>query len=143
MDYRELEKTAQRDNFLLPHIDVIVDNTIRHAMFSFMNGFSCYNQIKIVVEYKKKPFLTPWGTFCFKVMLFGLENAGTTYQRAMTTLFDDMIHYEIDVYVDDMIAKPEEEEDHLVNLGEMFNWLRKYQLKLNPTSTSLGPFSVN
>ena len=43
-------------------------------------------------------------TFCYKVMSFGLKNAGATYQRAMVALFHDMIHHEIEVYVDDMIT---------------------------------------
>ena len=58
---------------------------------------------------EKTSFITPWGTFCYRVMPFGLKNAGATYQRAMTTLFHDMIHKEIEIYVDDMIARTEEE----------------------------------
>jgi len=49
-------------------------------------------------------------------MSFGLKNAGATYQRAMVALFHDMMHREIEVYVDDMIAKSKTEEEHLVNL---------------------------
>lgn len=50
-------------------------------------------------------FITPRGTFCYKVMPLGLENAGAIYQRAVTTLFHDMMHKEMEVYVDDMIGK--------------------------------------
>ena len=57
-----------------------------------------------------------WGMFCYKVMPFGLKNAGATYQWAMVALFHDMMHKEIEVYVDDMIAKSKTEEEHLVNL---------------------------
>ena len=46
-------------------------------------------------------------------MPFGLKNAGATYQRAMVTLFHDMMHKEIEVYVDDMIAKSKREDDHV------------------------------
>jgi len=53
-------------------------------------------------------------------MSFGLKNAGASYQRAMVTLFHDMIHKEIEVYVDDMIAKSRFEEEHLVNLRKLF-----------------------
>ena len=51
---------------------------------------------------EKTTFLTMWGTFYYKVMPFGLKNAGATYQRAMVTLFHDMIYKEIEVYVDDI-----------------------------------------
>ena len=81
---------------------------------------------------EKTTFLTMWGTFCYKVMPFGLKNAGATYQRAMVTLFHDMMHKEIEVYVDDMIAKSQGEDEHVVNLRKLFERLRKFQLKLNP-----------
>ncbi|PKI79383.1 hypothetical protein CRG98_000229 [Punica granatum] len=66
-------------------------------------------------------------------MPFGLKNAGATYQRAMVTLFHDMMHREIEVYVDNMIAKSKEGEDHLVNLKRLFDRLKKYKLRLNLT----------
>ena len=79
-----------------------------------------------------------WGTFCYKVMPFGLKNAEARYQRAMVTLFHDMMHKEIEVYVDYMIAKSQGEDDHVVNLRKLFEQLRKFQLKLNPTKCTLG-----
>ncbi len=83
-------------------------------MISFMDGYSGYNQIKMAVEDREKTtFTTPWGTFCYRVMPFGLKNAGATYQRTMTTLFHDMIHKEMEVYVDDMIVKSRHRQDHL------------------------------
>ena len=65
-------------------------------------------------------------------MPFKLKNVEATYQRAMVTLFHDMMHKEIEVYVDDMIAKSREGEGHVANLRKLFERLRKYQLKLNP-----------
>ncbi|PKI56510.1 hypothetical protein CRG98_023148 [Punica granatum] len=108
-------------------------NTAPPMAFSFMDGFCGYNQIRMAEEDKiKTMFITMWGTFCYRVMPFGLKNAGTTYQRAMVTLFHDMMHKEIEVYVDDMIAKSKEGEDHLINLKRLLNRLRKYKLRLNP-----------
>ena len=79
-----------------------------------MDGFSGYNQIKMAPEgMEKTTFITPWGTFCYKSMSFGLKNVGATYQRAMVTLFHDLIHKEIEVYVDDMIAKSDWERNIL------------------------------
>ena len=74
-------------------------------------------------------------------MPFGLKNARTTYQRAMVTLFHDMMHKEIEVYVDDMIAKSQSEEDHVVNLKKLYERLRKFQLKLNPAKCTFGATS--
>ncbi|GAU10261.1 hypothetical protein TSUD_418820, partial [Trifolium subterraneum] len=93
VDYRDLNRASPKDDFPLPHIDVLVDNTAQFSVFSFMDGFSGYNQIKMSPEdMEKTTFITPWGTFCYKVMPFELKNAGATYQRAMVTLFHDMIH---------------------------------------------------
>ncbi|XP_038679469.1 uncharacterized protein LOC119980745, partial [Tripterygium wilfordii] len=142
VDYRDLNRARPKDNFPLPHIDVLVDNTARHSNFSFMDGFSGYNQIKMAPEDREKTtFITLWGTFCYKVMSFGLKNAGATYQRAMVTLFHDMMHREVEVYVDDMIAKSKEGEDHIVNLQKLFDRLRKHQLKLNPAKCTFGATS--
>ncbi|RDY02285.1 hypothetical protein CR513_14276, partial [Mucuna pruriens] len=102
--YRDLNKASPNDNFPLPHIDLLVDNTAQHSCYSFMDGFSRYNQIWMALEDKKKTtFITTWGTFCYKVIPFRLKNAGATYQRAMVTLFHNMMHKEVEVYVDDMI----------------------------------------
>ncbi|GAU40233.1 hypothetical protein TSUD_219430 [Trifolium subterraneum] len=139
VDYRDLNKASPKDDFPLPHIDVLVDNTAKSKVFSFMDGFSRYNQIKMAVEDREKTaFITPWGTFCYKVMPFGLTNAGATYQRGMTTLFHDMMHKEIEVYVDDMIVKSGTEEDHVEYLLKMFQRLRKYRLRLNPNKCTFG-----
>jgi len=80
VDYRDLNRASPNDNFPLPHIDTLVDNTATSSLFSFMDGFSGYNQIKMAPEdIEKTTFITLWGTFCYKVMSFGLKNAGATY----------------------------------------------------------------
>src|SRR5450432_950892 len=127
IDYRDLNKANPKDDFPLPHLDILVDNTVGYEMFSFMNGFSGYNQIRLVEEDQEKTaFISPWGVWCYVVMPFGLKNAGVTYQKAMVTLFHDMIHKEIEVYVDDMIVKSYKQQEHLVNLQKVFERLRKY-----------------
>ncbi|KAA3477296.1 RNA-directed DNA polymerase (Reverse transcriptase), Ribonuclease H [Gossypium australe] len=64
-------------------------------------------------DMEKTTFITMEGTFFYKVMLFWLKNARVTYQKAMVTLFHDMMNKEIEVYVDDMIAKSRIEKEHL------------------------------
>ena len=71
VDFRDLNKASPKDDFHLPHIDILVDNTVGHALLSFMDGFSGYNRIKMVPEdMEKTSFITPWGTYCYKVMPF-------------------------------------------------------------------------
>ena len=57
-------------------------------------------------------------------MPFGLKNRGATYQRAMVTVFHDMMHKEIEVYVDEMIAKSLQEESHVADLWKLFERLK-------------------
>ncbi|KAI5389066.1 hypothetical protein KIW84_074644 [Lathyrus oleraceus] len=64
VDYRDLNRASPKDDFPLPHIDVLVDNTAQFSVFSFMDGFSGYNQIKMSPDdMEKTTFITPWGTF--------------------------------------------------------------------------------
>ncbi|RDX87448.1 Retrovirus-related Pol polyprotein from transposon 17.6, partial [Mucuna pruriens] len=94
---------------------------------------------KVQVEDKEKTtFITTWGTFYYKVMPFGLKNAGATYQRAMVTLFHDMMHKEVEVYVDDMITKLRTLDQHVEDLRKLFERLRNYRLKLNPAKCTFG-----
>ena len=87
---------------------------------------------------EKTTFVTHWGTFCYKVMPFRLKNIGATYHLAMLDLFHDMIHHEIEVYVDDMIAKSQTEEEHLDHLHKLFERLTKYKLRLNLNKFTFG-----
>ena len=130
VNYRDLNKASSKDDFPLPNIHILVDNTARHEIYSFMDEFFGYNQILLDEEDKEKTtFITPWGTFCYRVMSFGLKNAGATYQKAMTALFHDMIHQELEVYVDDMNIKSKRTSEHLTDLKKLFDRHRKYQLK--------------
>ena len=139
VDFRDLNKVSPKDDFLLPHIDVLIDNTAGHALLSFMDGFSGYNQIQMALEdLEKTSFITPWGTYCYKVMPFGLKNASATYQRAATTLLHDLIHKEVEVYIDDMIVKSKDHEGHILALRKFFERIRFYKLWLNPKKCTFG-----
>ncbi|WKA10892.1 hypothetical protein VitviT2T_028440 [Vitis vinifera] len=139
VDFRDLNKASPKDDFPLPHIDMLVDSTTGHSMLSFMDGFFGYSQILMAPEdMEKTPFITEWGTYCYRVMPFGLKNAGATYQRAATTLFHDMMHRDVEVYVDDMIVKSRDRSDHLVALKRFFERIRQFRLRLNPKKCSFG-----
>ena len=71
-------------------------------------------------------------------MPFGLKNAGATYQRAATTLLHDMIHKEVEVYVDDMIVKSKIREGHILALRKFFERLQKFNMRLNPQKCAFG-----
>ena len=133
VDLKDLNKANPKDEFSLPHIDLLVNRTAGHSMWSFMDGFSGYNPILVAIkDMEKTTFITKWGTYCYRVMPFGLKNAGATYQRVTTILFHDMMHRDVEVYVDDMIVKSRGRADHLVALERFFERIRKFKLRLNP-----------
>ena len=77
---------------------------------------------------EKTSFITSWETYCYKVMPFGLKNAGATYQRAATTLLHDLIHKEVEIYADDMIVKSKDRKGHKLALRKFFERIRFYKL---------------
>ena len=104
-----------------------------------MDVFLGYNQIKMDKEDQEKTFfITSQGLFCYKVMSFGLKNAGATYQRLVNHMFRPQIGQNVEVYVDDMLVKSLDEERHLDDLQETFDTLRRHQMKLNPNKYAFG-----
>lgn len=80
IDYRELNKATQKDHFPLPFIDQVLDILVGKKLFSFLDGFSRYNQIQNAPEDEDKTnFTCPWGTFSYRVLPFGLCSAATTF----------------------------------------------------------------
>ncbi|KAM1114371.1 hypothetical protein ACFX2B_046372 [Malus domestica] len=127
------------DDFPLPIIEIMVDATTGHEALSFMDGSSGYNQIRMALEDEElTAFCTPKGIYCYKVMPFGLKNAGATYQRAMQKIFNDMLHKNVECYVDDVVVKTKKRSDHLKDLRVVFERLRKYNLKMNPLKCAFG-----
>lgn len=77
-----MNKGSPKDDFPLPNIYMLIYNTSKFNIFSFMDVFSGYNQIKMAPEDMEKiTFTTPWGTFCYKVIPFSLKNADATYPK--------------------------------------------------------------
>ena len=102
INYRALNKRTQKDHFPLSFINTILDEVAGHELYTFMDGYSGYNQISIAPEdHHKTAFITPWGTFIYVVMSFGLCNAPSAFQRAMSFAFSDLLHRSMTVFIDD------------------------------------------
>ncbi len=133
MDFRNLNKACPKDEFSLPNMDLLIDSAVGHAMFSFMDDFSGYNQIFMSPkDAEKTTFRMPIRNFYYTVMSFGLKNAEAMYQRTMTAMFHDMMHREIKDYVDDIVVKSKTRKDHFGILKKVFERCRLYKLKMNP-----------
>ena len=119
-------------------MDLLIDFAVGSAMFSFMDGFSGYNQIRMAPkDAEKTTFKTPMGNFYYTVMPFGLKNAGATYQRAMTAIFHDMMQQELEDYVDDIVVKSKKREELYV-LKRVFERCKAFKLRMNPLKCAFG-----
>jgi hypothetical protein len=111
----------------------LVDSTAGHEALSFLDAYSGYNQVTMnPADSEHTTFITDKGTFCYRVMPFGLKNAGATFQRLVDLIFRGQIGSTVEAYVDDIVVKSRKQEDHPRDLREVFETLRKYGMSLNP-----------
>lgn len=123
---------AFHKEFLLPRIDQLVDFTTGHELLSFMDIYSGYNQIPMsLIDEEHMSFITDQGFYCYRVMPFRLKNAETTYQKLVNKMFADLIRKTMEVYVDDMLVKSLEMEDHIQHFDEVSQTLKRHKMYLN------------
>ena len=139
IDFTDINKACPKDSFPLPRIDLIVDATAGHELLSFMDAFSGYNQISMNPnDQEKTSFVIAQGTYCYRVMPFGLKNAGATYQRLVNRMFQKQIGATMEVYIDGMLVKSTKSDLHITHLSKAFQILRNYNMKLNPAKCAFG-----
>lgn len=121
VEFTDLNKACPKDNFLLPHIDRLVEATAGNQLLWFMAAFSDYNEIMMHSDNREKSaFITDWGTYCSKVIPFGMKNAGATYQRLVNKIFAEQLGDSMEVYIDDMLVKSLKADDHISHLQTCF-----------------------
>jgi hypothetical protein len=145
IDFTDFNQACPKDSFPLPRIDMLVDSTARHGLLSFIDAFSGYKRIRMnPADQEKTAFITDQGLHCYRVMPFGLKNAGAMFQRLMNKMFREQIGRNIEVYVDDILVKSVLPIDHVSDLQEAFRTLKRYRIKLNLAKctfrVSLGKF---
>ena len=139
VDFTDLNKACPKDPFPMPKINQLVDATVGHPRMSFLDAFQGYHQIPLALDDQEKTaFVTPIGNFHYKVMSFGLKNAGSTYQRMITRMFESQLGKNIEIYIDDMVVKSKMVSKHLGDLRAIFEILRKYKLRLNASKCSFN-----
>ncbi|XP_013614472.1 PREDICTED: RNA-directed DNA polymerase homolog [Brassica oleracea var. oleracea] len=139
VDFTDLNKACPKDSYPLPHIDRLVESTAGNELQTFMDAFSGYNQIMMHTDDREKTaFITDRGTYCYKVMPFGLKNARATYQRLVNRMFADKLGNTMEFYIDDMLVKSLRAKDHLNHLQDCFKTLNEYGMKLNPAKCTFA-----
>jgi hypothetical protein len=138
-DYTDLNKHCPKDPFGLLQIDQVIDSTAGCDLLYFLDCYSGYYQIAIKKEDQEKTaFITPFDTYCYTTMSFGLKNVGATYQRAIQACFKKQLNKNVEAYVDDVVVKTRNSDTLIADLEETFASLREYQWKLNPNKCIFG-----
>ena len=113
--FMDLNKACPKDPFPMPKIDQLVDATVGHP---------------------RTAFVTPIENYYYKVMPFGLKNAGSTYQRMMTRMFELLLGKNIEIYIDDTVVKNKMVSEDLGDLRVILEVLKNYKLRLNASKCS-------
>eukprot|EP00253_Pinus_taeda_P034607 PITA_34607 len=139
VDLRNLNQVSLKDNYPLPKMDHILQRVVGDSRISLLDGFLGFNQILVHPDDQDKTaFTTPWGTFKYVKMHFGLKNAGATFQRAMDIAFAKEIYDFLVIYLDDLTPFSKSDQDHLKHLRQIFTTCRKYGIPLNPKKSLFG-----
>src|ERR1700729_1651863 len=114
VDLRNLNQVSLKDHYSLPKMDHILQRVVGSSRISLLDGFLGFNQILVHPDDQDKTaFTTPWGTFKYVKMPFGLKNAGATFQRAMDIAFANEKDVFLVVYLDDFTVFSNSDEEHL------------------------------
>ena len=117
IDYRRLNEVTWKDHFPLPFMDQLLERISGYPFYCFLDGYSGYFQMEIVVEDQEKTtFTCPFGTYAYRRMPFGLCNAPATFQRCMHSIFSDLVERIMEVYMDDITVYGENFKKCLFNL---------------------------
>lgn len=120
-DFKKLNATIQKDYHPLPFTDAILDHVAWYACYNFLDGFSRYNQVSIrKIDKDKIIFTIDWDIYVYHKMSFGLWNAHATFQRMMTTIFQDYLRKFLDIFIDDFCVFNPRNEHVMKNLSHIF-----------------------
>jgi len=102
-------------------------------ILSMLDGFSGYNHVNVDTTDKEKTnFTTPWGTFMYARIPFGLTNARAMFQRAMNIAFMGQVNKFVVIYLDDITVFSKSDQKYLKHLIKVFGRCRKFGISLNP-----------
>ena len=133
-----MNAVTKKDYFLLPFTDSILDAVAGYESYSFLDGFSGYNQVKIAKEDQlKTTFTTDWGTYAYTVMPFGLCNAPATFQWVMTQAFQKYLRISMEIFLDDFCTFSSRKE-HLDWLGKCLDQCDQFGISLNSEKCTFG-----
>ena len=123
VNLKKVNAATIRDSYPLPIAEHVLERVAGKRAYSFLDGYSGYNQVCIKLEDQHKTaFATEWGIYVYRVMPFGLTNAPATFQRLMSHAFGEYLQIFLEVYMDDLCVHSEMRAihfDHLRNQDDL------------------------
>lgn len=133
VNLKQVNASTIRDNYPLPITDHVIERVAGKEAYSFLDGFSGYNQVSIDPKDQHKiAFATEWRIFAYCIMPFGLTNAPATFQRLMVHAFKNHLRDFLEIFMDDLCVHSLLREDHILHLEKIFEKCRIYRICLNP-----------
>lgn len=133
VNLKKVNAATIRDHYPLPLTEHVLERVAGKQAYSFLDGFSGYNQVSIKQEDQHKTaFATEWGIYAYRVMPFGLTNAPSTFQRLMCHAFKEYLRIFLEVFMDDLCVHSLLRQEHIQHLSKVFDQCRLYRICLNP-----------
>jgi hypothetical protein len=121
VDFRNLNRSSKKDNYPLPNMEYILQRVNGSSRMSMIDRFSGYNQLYLLPKDRENTaFTTPWGTFMYAKIPFGLMNAGATFQRAMDISFVGEKDKFVVIYLDEIMVFSRFDKEHSHHLKKVF-----------------------
>ena len=142
IDFRNLNLITLKDEYAMPITNMLIDTTSSHGILTFMDGYSGYNQIFVAeFDIHRTTFKWPDALVIYKwiVIPFNLKNIGATYQRVM----NDLIGKNMEVYIDVVVVKSNDIDQHLVDLEQAFIRMRLHNLKMKLAKCAIRVLAGN
>lgn len=139
VDFRNLNKDSMKDNYPLPNMEHMLQLVTSSELLSTLDGFSSYNKVVVKeLERIETTFTTPWKSYVYVRMPFGLMNVGATFKREMDVYISGYINKFVAVYQDDVTIFSRKTGDHLLHLEKMLIRCREYGISLNLKKCHFG-----
>ena len=137
MNLKKVNATTIKDSYPLSIMDHVLERVAGSVAYSFLDGFSGYNQMAIdPKDQHKTAFAIEWGIFAYKVMPLGITNALATFQRLMVHVFKEYLRDFLEVYMDDLCVHSLTKALHIEHLVKVFEQCQTYKIYLNPKNVS-------
>ncbi|XP_072153393.1 uncharacterized protein [Bemisia tabaci] len=130
LDPKNLNKVIKREFYLIPTLEEIKPKLVNKKIFSVLDIKDGFWHCQLTPEASNLcGFHTPFGSFKFLRMPFGLVNAPEVFQKLLTKYFGDIPN--VVIYFDDILICGETEREHDIALAKVLSRARKYNIKFN------------